>query len=191
MDDVGRTPDPKINRRRAIQAAAALGVGAAAWTGPRVGLLGATPAYAGTCSAGELGSAVLTPTALASDNTVCGNASPAGNNNNYRLFAASPNPANVILSSGTLGVSIVGTCTTGPGGATPIGATIPTTSGGAQVRCAISLWEGATNLLAIAVGDSGQTVFLPEVTRGDVNGDPSAPNLRLVVLCSDDPLDCL
>lgn len=54
MDDATTTPSHgALSRRNAIKLGAAAGVGAAAWTGPRVGAFGATPAYAGACSTGE------------------------------------------------------------------------------------------------------------------------------------------
>lgn len=44
-----------LTRRNALKVGAAAGVGAAAWTGPKLGIFGASPAYAGMCSPGEEG----------------------------------------------------------------------------------------------------------------------------------------
>lgn len=42
-----------VSRRNALKAGAALGVGAAAFAGPQIGILGAAPAYAAHCSPGK------------------------------------------------------------------------------------------------------------------------------------------
>ena len=44
--------DRSMTRRRALQAGVATGVGAAAFAGPQIGMLGQVPAYAQTCSKG-------------------------------------------------------------------------------------------------------------------------------------------
>lgn len=53
QNEIGRTEATKssISRRNALKAGVATGVGAAAFAGPQIGMLGMTPAYADTCSA--------------------------------------------------------------------------------------------------------------------------------------------
>lgn len=44
------TDESRISRRNALKAAAAVGVGAVAWSGPQITAFGATPAYAAACT---------------------------------------------------------------------------------------------------------------------------------------------
>lgn len=50
MTDISENKSAAVSRRNALKAGAALGVGAAAFAGPQIGVLGAAPAYAQTCS---------------------------------------------------------------------------------------------------------------------------------------------
>lgn len=50
MTDVSENKNAAVSRRNALKAGAALGVGAAAFAGPQIGVLGQAPAYAMTCS---------------------------------------------------------------------------------------------------------------------------------------------
>ena len=56
-----------ISRRKALKAATAVGVGAVAWGGPQIGVLGTAPAYAAHCSDGKFRS-----TLTADRNVDCG-----------------------------------------------------------------------------------------------------------------------
>lgn len=53
--EIGETAksSSSISRRNALKTGAALGVGAAAFAGPQIGILGAAPAYAAHCSPGK------------------------------------------------------------------------------------------------------------------------------------------
>jgi len=50
MTEESEVTKSAISRRNALKAGAAVGVGAAAFAGPQIGVLGAAPAYAQTCS---------------------------------------------------------------------------------------------------------------------------------------------
>ncbi len=67
MSEESEVVTSAISRRNALKAAAAVGVGAAAFAGPQIGVLGAAPAYAAHCSPGK-----FTTTDGEDRNTDCG-----------------------------------------------------------------------------------------------------------------------
>ena len=67
MTDNSEKKTAAVSRRNALKAGAAVGVGAAAFAGPQIGILGAAPAYAAHCSPGK-----FTTTDGDDRNTDCG-----------------------------------------------------------------------------------------------------------------------
>lgn len=53
QEEISGEASVRTSRRQALKLGAAAGVGLAAWTGPQIGIIGATPAYAADCSPGE------------------------------------------------------------------------------------------------------------------------------------------
>ena len=72
METQGENNKASISRRNALKAGVATGVGAAAFAGPQIGMLGMTPAYAQNCSPGKFQS-TLSPDRNVDCGGGCGN----------------------------------------------------------------------------------------------------------------------
>lgn len=180
-----------VTRRNALKIGAAAGVGAAAWTGPKLGVFGASPAYAGMCSPGEAACSTRSGSPSGSNNAgtgadassdVCSN---GGNQASrvYRLGSSNTPPS---MPSMTIdGVSR--TVTQGGGNCSNGGATL-TVGGSGSLTCRVALTIG--NVTKTAVG--GNTVTIPSITRGEVSGEPRFASFTLTICCSSDldPGDC-
>lgn len=141
----------RISRRNALKAGAALGVGAAAFAGPQIGVLGTTPAYAAACSQPwvVVGQAGCT-------NTSC----PAECNQGTAKFV-SYKAQTVTGSNGA-----TANATAGCGGTATATITAPSTTGQCRVR--VKAYQG--NPQCVANGAAG---LLSEVVSASVAGGTS------------------
>lgn len=167
-----------LTRRNAIKAAAAVGVGAAAWTGPKIGVFGASPAYAGVCSPGELSCA---ETGQLSTQPNCG----AGTGQNASFSFSLPT-----LNLNVDGNAVTATASDAPNSCTD-GQTnilISNASLTCQVRVRFFEQGGGNAVLFDQTFSGSASIAIPNIIRSTVQS--SSVFLVIGVCCSSDPADC-
>jgi len=120
--EVANDQSGTLNRRRLLQGAAAVGVGAAVWTVPSITSLGGTPAYASVCTSGAISYEVgYTNTSCNCNPDVAGPSKVAGYKPlNGRCGVGPSFPGTAVLKIGSCAGADVpnsGECPTGYGGA--------------------------------------------------------------------------
>ncbi len=166
-----------MNRRTALKAGVAAGVGAAAFAGPQVGIFGAAPAYAGTCSPGELTSDSDTNNTNASCGDYLSYQYHPFNVAGVGTFNAPTNAAGVNLTP--FACSDVGVYMKAP--------TIP-----AGTACQLTITAGGLPALGPVALTSGAIYGpLPALLKTSAGGSyPSNSQVTITVECSTDPADC-
>jgi hypothetical protein len=184
MGEAGDQTSGALTRRNAIKAAAAVGVGAAAWTGPNIGVFGAAPAYAGTCSPGE---EACTNAAQVSMQPNCGGNGLDTNYSYSNLFG--PGNNSLTLEGQTYTISAgTGTCT--DSNSTVI------VSGPTSATCRLTLFfvlQGGPNAgnqgSVVATGQG--TIPVPLLSRRIVGQQGSGSLfISAQLCCTTDPDDC-
>lgn len=176
-----------ISRRNALKAGVATGVGAAAFAGPQIGMLGMTPAYAAACS-----QPFVTVAIGDCRNTSCPNACDVAGVKNVSYSADS-------VSGGGASATTVGGC----GNAGSATLTAPASTGQCRLRidvysknpaCAAGLGAAGSDFVtsafssSIAGGSSG-SVTLPSVVCASFG--VSSIFYRMTIECSgDDDVNC-
>lgn len=178
QDDIQKpesSSDAMVSRRRALQIGAAASLGAAAWAGPSVGVLGTAPAYAATCSRG------LICYSLPRENVNLG--SPCGG------FGEMPNVSLAPSTSNGITVDLTGRCLDGNDGVqiTVDGSFAAATQ--CQVSVRVYLQGGGSFDVTRTVGPlaagGGVLIPFPSYTDGELpNGSLFA---EISVCCSDEP----
>lgn len=90
----GGRRDQVATRRTALKAGVAAGVGVAAWTGPQIGRLGATPAYAAHCTPNQF---TTTNFSINKTQVNWGNSCNSGDSGTYGNFGAPETLSNGVI----------------------------------------------------------------------------------------------
>lgn len=175
MDEVGKVDDAaeaaRISRRGVLKAGAALGVGVTAWAGPQIGRMGATPAYAASCTV------PFTTVAFGEcKSTSCPDECDSGTAKFIKVGAdivvGTVNGGTVTATVPTPGTTLACAGPTARGTAT---LTVPTTTG--QCRLVVEVYQGnvqCKNRDQTALVDSSETLSV----LGGETGDVALPDIN-------------